>query len=114
MRRWDAAAVDARSAPVRVLSGVSGTAGRAGQVRQVRDGMANTNGGALSADEDPGRDVVVRLELRLTALDRTVVDEMRRRGGFLRLEDCVLAGLYLLARQLDLDVPVATFEIKGR
>jgi len=52
--------------------------------------------------------------LSLTEYELTVLDEIRRRGGFARVDQAVLSGLYLLARQLDMDVPVGTFAITGK
>lgn len=52
--------------------------------------------------------------LSLTQYELTVLDEIRRRGGFQRVDQAVLSGLYLLARQLDMDVPVETFALRNR
>jgi hypothetical protein len=52
--------------------------------------------------------------LSLTTYELTVLDEIRRRGGFQRVDQAVLSGLYLLARQLDMDVPVGTFAIRSK
>lgn len=54
--------------------------------------------------------------IALTPFDRLVIEELFRRGGFARLDDVVMAGLWQLARQLDVDVPPMTFQrarVKG-
>jgi hypothetical protein len=61
-----------------------------------------------------GEIVVIRLEVRITAAELEILEEMRRRGAFRTLEDCVRTGLYLLSRQLDIDLPVTAFEIKRK
>jgi hypothetical protein len=51
------------------------------------------------------------IAISLSPFERDVIDELFRRGGFARLDDLVIAGLWQLAKQLD--VPVTTFS-KGR
>ena len=63
---------------------------------------------------DPEPLEVLRLELRLTAQERAAIGEMTRRGGFQSVTHVVLSGLWLLGRQLDLNLPIDVFGLKGR
>lgn len=49
------------------------------------------------------------IALRLTAAERAVLGELLRIGPYTGLDDVVCAGLYQLAKQLD--VPVTTFAL---
>ena len=60
---------------------------------------------------EPSTRELTWIAISLSPFERAVIDELFRRGGFARLDDVVMAGLWHLARQLD--VPITTFS-KGR
>lgn len=66
--------------------------------------------GKPPAPEESTRDLVW-IAISLTPFERAIIDEVFRRGGFARLDDVLMAGLWQLAKQLD--VPITSFP-KGR
>ena len=81
--------------------------------------MAKKNTGKsarkLEPVKPPPADITTReltwIALSLTPFERAIIDELFRRGGFARLDDVIMAGLWHLARQLD--VPITSFA-RGR
>lgn len=58
--------------------------------------------------------ILTTVAIPLSEFERSVIVEMKRRGGFATLDEVVLAGLWQLARQLDVDVPYSAFGIGNR
>jgi hypothetical protein len=58
--------------------------------------------------------ILTTIAIPLSEFERSVIVEMKRRGGFATLDEVVLAGLWQLARQLDVDVPYSAFGIGNR
>ena len=66
---------------------------------------------AAPPDPEPSRRSLTWIAISFTEFERAVIDELFRIGGFARLDDLVVAGLWQLAKQLD--VPVTTFARRG-
>jgi len=83
-------------------------------VLELPHGMGSARSEDDVSDPEPTAErVSLSLDFQFTRYELVVIAEIRRRGGFATIEHCVLSGLYLLSRQLDIDPPIDTFAIRS-